>query len=232
MLQPHPGCSAAWQRASFGTKRPWVQIPPPRPRSEPRSGTSDWALFIASTAGWYSNSGTAELGAKPLERIAGHRWRDIGVDVHGDRDVAVPQYRHRHPGVDVERSQQTCAGVPGVMYPDPANAGTITHGIKAAVEMARIDGAAVPAGEHKPGFVPFLSRGGGPTVDFLSLAPVSEHADAEVWQRKRCLRRVGLGLSVEQLAAHSLQLPADVDLGRVQVHVVPREPEHFSLAQA
>lgn len=24
------GCSAAWQRASFGTKRSWVQIPPPR----------------------------------------------------------------------------------------------------------------------------------------------------------------------------------------------------------
>src|SRR5690606_36802985 len=24
------GCRAAWHRASFGTKRPWVQIPPPR----------------------------------------------------------------------------------------------------------------------------------------------------------------------------------------------------------
>ena len=24
------GCSAAWQRAAFGTQRPWVQIPPPR----------------------------------------------------------------------------------------------------------------------------------------------------------------------------------------------------------
>ncbi len=28
-----PGCSAAWQRASFGTKRSWVQIPPPRPNA-------------------------------------------------------------------------------------------------------------------------------------------------------------------------------------------------------
>jgi hypothetical protein len=28
------GCSAAWQRASFGTKRPPVQIRPPRPRSQ------------------------------------------------------------------------------------------------------------------------------------------------------------------------------------------------------
>jgi len=70
------------------------------------------------------------------------------------------------------------------VYSDPADAGTITHGIKAAVEVARIDGAAVPAGEHVPGFVPFLSRGDGPTVDVLSLAPVSGHGDAEVWQWK------------------------------------------------
>lgn len=33
------GCSAAWQRASFGTKRSWVQIPPPRqPKQQVRSG--------------------------------------------------------------------------------------------------------------------------------------------------------------------------------------------------
>src|SRR5690606_20752280 len=32
--QPPPGCGAAWQRASFGTKRSWVQIPPPRHSSE------------------------------------------------------------------------------------------------------------------------------------------------------------------------------------------------------
>jgi hypothetical protein len=31
--QPPPGCSAAWQRASFGTKRSWVQIPPPRQKT-------------------------------------------------------------------------------------------------------------------------------------------------------------------------------------------------------
>jgi hypothetical protein len=40
---------------------------------------SDWALFMASTALWYSNSVTAQLSAKPLERIAGDRCRDVGV---------------------------------------------------------------------------------------------------------------------------------------------------------
>lgn len=32
------GCSAAWQRASFGTKRSWVQIPPPRQLSTRSEG--------------------------------------------------------------------------------------------------------------------------------------------------------------------------------------------------
>jgi hypothetical protein len=50
---------------------------------------SDWALFMASTALWYSNSVTAQLSAKPLERIAGDRCRDVGVDIHRDRNGAV-----------------------------------------------------------------------------------------------------------------------------------------------
>ena len=33
LLARSAGCGAAWQRASFGTKRPRVQIPPPRPFS-------------------------------------------------------------------------------------------------------------------------------------------------------------------------------------------------------
>ena len=34
-LERSAGCGAAWQRASFGTKRPPVQIRPPRPKSFP-----------------------------------------------------------------------------------------------------------------------------------------------------------------------------------------------------
>ena len=38
-----PGCSAAWQRASFGTRRSQVQILPSRPSGRPRA---DWAFSL------------------------------------------------------------------------------------------------------------------------------------------------------------------------------------------
>src|SRR5215470_18337819 len=54
------GCGAAWQRASFGTKRPPVQIRPPRPRKT-RSTTLDRAVG-AATPRPVSDSGS-EMGA-------------------------------------------------------------------------------------------------------------------------------------------------------------------------
>src|SRR6185295_5586751 len=45
LLGTASGCSAAWQRASFGTKRSWVQIPPPRPGERAHS-IDGCALFL------------------------------------------------------------------------------------------------------------------------------------------------------------------------------------------
>lgn len=54
------GCSAAWQRASFGTKRSWVQIPPPRQLSS-------------------RSEGSCRIGEGPLALLSVHRgdqrWR-------------------------------------------------------------------------------------------------------------------------------------------------------------
>ncbi|GAA2605757.1 hypothetical protein GCM10009863_19110 [Streptomyces axinellae] len=49
------GCSAAWQRASFGTKRSWVQIPPPRQRKHqvrPGSERSEPGLICIVSLFW------------------------------------------------------------------------------------------------------------------------------------------------------------------------------------
>ncbi len=40
------GCSAAWQRASFGTKRSWVQIPPPR---QPKQQVRHLGTFLGAS---------------------------------------------------------------------------------------------------------------------------------------------------------------------------------------
>ena len=50
-------------------------------------------------------------------------------------------------------------------------------------------------------------------------------------QRQRRVRGVGLRVPVEQLAADPLELPADRQLGTVQVDVLPDEPEHLAPAQ-
>lgn len=61
------GCSAAWQRASFGTKRSWVQIPPPRQLSS-------------------RPEGPCRIGEDPLALLSvprrGQRWRSLEDAVH------------------------------------------------------------------------------------------------------------------------------------------------------
>ena len=44
LLGRSPGCGAAWQRASFGTKRPPVQIRPPRPVQRPSAADAGGLL--------------------------------------------------------------------------------------------------------------------------------------------------------------------------------------------
>src|SRR5690606_12932218 len=56
------GCGAAWQRASFGTKRPWVQIPPPRPGEIAAQGPSSEGSSASS--GDPSSAGGSEKASR------------------------------------------------------------------------------------------------------------------------------------------------------------------------
>jgi hypothetical protein len=70
-------------------------------------------------------SAAAGLGVRvePLaelaERLASGSRRDLGIDLHGDRDLAVPQDLHRYARVYVKSSQQRAAGLPGAMSKSP-----------------------------------------------------------------------------------------------------------------
>ena len=50
--------------------------------------------------------GRAELVAQPPERGPGRLVGHLGVDLHRERDTAVPEDRHRDPRVNVERGEQ------------------------------------------------------------------------------------------------------------------------------
>ena len=44
--------------------------------------------------------------AQPPERVPGHLVRNLGVDLHRERDPAVPEDGHRDARVNVERGQE------------------------------------------------------------------------------------------------------------------------------
>jgi hypothetical protein len=85
-----------------------------------RSGTGRFCCLCSSRC---SSSLPVEALAQALQRLLGGLGRDLAVNVHRDRDLAVPQDLHCDPRVDVESHQQRRAGTPGVMNPDRPDTG-------------------------------------------------------------------------------------------------------------
>ncbi len=91
-----PGCGAAWQRASFGTKRPPVQIRPPRPEvkqvdtfgdlAEGPSGGQNGGHSLTRT--WLGPA--VEDGVHGLGTLGDHRLELVPVDLLGYRRAGVP----------------------------------------------------------------------------------------------------------------------------------------------
>ncbi len=74
-VQVPSGCSAAWQRAAFGTQRPWVQIPPPRPCRPCLAHPIQSTLALAGQA---LGQSVVSLVPPQFTREAGRRG--VGVD--------------------------------------------------------------------------------------------------------------------------------------------------------
>src|SRR5579862_7707341 len=73
------------------------------------------AGFITRTTPKYSNALAAQPLPELLERIAGGRRGDLGVDHHRDGDLAMPQDLHRYARMYVESSQQGSACLAGAV---------------------------------------------------------------------------------------------------------------------
>ena len=88
----------------------------------------------------------------------------------------------------------------------------------------------MPGGEDQAGVDPGVPRLF--PVGVLLLLAELERRDAQVGEGQRGLGRFGLGLAAEELAADTLDLLADVELGAVEVDQLPGEAQEFALAQA
>jgi hypothetical protein len=65
-------------------------------------------------------------------------------------------------------------------------------------------------------------------LSVLLLLAELERGDAQVGQRKRCLRCLSLDLATEELAPDSLELLPDIQLGVIEVDLIPGQAEDFT----
>ncbi len=90
------------------------------------------------------------------------------------------------------------------MHGDPGNARLDDGTVKAATEVAGLNGRAMPGGEDQAGFDPGIS--GALAVSVLLLLPELERGDAQVDERKGRFRCLRLDLAAKELAVDTLDL--------------------------
>lgn len=129
---------------------------------------------------------------------------------------------HGHPGMDIERDQERGASTPGVMHTNARNSRDAASDHELADEVPWVVWGAMPRSEDETGFHPAASRAG--TIVRLAPGTQPKCGDADAWQRQHGYRRCGLGLAKAQFTAYALELPPDVDLLSLGVHVLPAAP--------
>jgi hypothetical protein len=79
--------------------------------------------------------------AQSPECIPGHLVGDLGVDLHRERDPAMPEDGHRDAWVNVERGQERAAGTAGVVERDAADPVASAPDVEGPVDVAGFDRA-------------------------------------------------------------------------------------------
>lgn len=75
--------------------------------------------------------------AQPPERVPGYLVRNLSVDLHRERDPAVPKDGHRDARVNVERGQERAAGT--TVERDAADAVASAPEVEGPVDVAGFD---------------------------------------------------------------------------------------------
>jgi hypothetical protein len=91
----------------------------------------------------------AEPVAQPTKRVPSHLVRNLGVDLHRERDPAVAKDGHRDARVNVERGQERAAGTASVVERDAANAVPGAPDVEGPVDVARLDRVTGPSREDE-----------------------------------------------------------------------------------
>jgi hypothetical protein len=124
-----------------------------------------------------------------------------GVDLHGDRDLAVAEYPHRCPEMHVERGQQRGAGPAHSMRRAVSIAGGAASGGEVPGEVPRFVGPAVASDDHQAAVVPSLPSVMPPGCLLFGLE--LQRGNADRGQRQRGIRSRRIGFPVEELSTYA-----------------------------
>nr|WP_244308393.1 hypothetical protein [Kineococcus rubinsiae] len=142
----------------------------------------------------------------------------------------MPQDPHRHARRDPLRQQQRRRGVPGVVQSGSTNPGRRQELLPRGVIPRRVDPAAVRLREDEPVVLPQLT-GREPLLELRGPVEPKRRRQGSGQQDRAPARRRLQRREHKPLAALPLQLLSDVDDARVEVDVVPLQPERFALPQ-
>src|SRR5215218_2371452 len=102
----------------------------------------DRSLRAASTAAKYSSTSVQDVSKSPQRITCSGRAR-VGVDLHRDRLVGMPQDSHDHARMHIEVNEQRGGSVPGAMNGQPTHSRGLAARRELPVESARIYRSAI-----------------------------------------------------------------------------------------
>lgn len=88
------------------------------------------------------------------KRFARNSRGRLGVDLHRDRDLAVPKDLHGHTRMYVQRRQQRAARLPRAVPTDLGYFSLNNAAVETAIEVAGFNWGAMAASENQAGFDP------------------------------------------------------------------------------
>ena len=133
---------------------------------------------------------------------------NLGVDLHRERDPAVPEDGHRDARVNVERGEERAAGAAGVVERDATDAIASAPDIEGPVDVAGFDRVTSASGEHERVLLAADARawpvGGAGLVLVAPGDPQRGNADRGKGQRVRAAVSLEHLLVSERMSADTL----------------------------
>jgi hypothetical protein len=105
----------------------------------------DQSFRAASTAAKYSSTSVQNVAKSP-QRVTGGRRAGIGIDLHRDRLVCMPQDSHDHARMNIEVDEQRGTCMPGVVNSEPTYSRGVAGRRELPVESPGINWRAITTG--------------------------------------------------------------------------------------